>query len=161
MTTPVAHPRRATGSSGLMIRPADLESIRCHGEDGYPHECCGLLLGRVESTGGGRIKVVTSVERLENEREDSRHNRFLITPATFLAADRAARSRGEEILGFYLSHPNAPAVPSEFDREHAWPFYSYIIMSVVEGGARELNSWVLSEDRRHYDAEPIVPARED
>jgi len=161
MTTPIANPRRSTGSSGLMIRPADLEAIRCHGEDGYPHECCGLLLGRVESTGGGRIKLVTSVERLDNEREDSRHNRFLITPATFLAADRAARARGEEILGFYHSHPNAPAVPSEFDREHAWPFYSYIIVSVVEGGARELNSWVLSEDRKNYDAEPIVPARED
>ncbi len=161
MTSSAVGARPAIGSSGLMIRPADIEAIRCHGEDGYPHECCGLILGRVESTGGGRIKRVTSVERLDNEEADSRHNRFLITPTAFLAADRATRLRGDEILGFYHSHPNAPAVPSEFDREQAWPFYSYIIVSVVDGSARELNSWVLAEDRTHYNAEPIVPARED
>lgn len=161
MTVSPAGARQSTGSSGLMIRPTDLEAIRCHGEEDYPHECCGLLFGRVESTGGGRIKVVSSVERLDNEQADSRHNRFSITPAAFLSADRAARLRGDDILGFYHSHPNAPAVPSEFDREQAWPFYSYIIVSVVDGGARELNSWVLAEDRTHYNAEPIVPARED
>ncbi|TPW17453.1 MAG: Mov34/MPN/PAD-1 [bacterium] len=148
-------------ASGLFIRPADLEAIRRHGEDGYPDECCGLLLGRVEAPGGARVKAVTSVQRLENERDDSRHNRFLITPEAFLAADRAARRQGIDILGFYHSHPNAPAVPSEFDREHAWPFYSYVIVSVVDGNARELHSWVLAEDRTHYDAEPIVPALED
>ncbi|MDZ4803311.1 MAG: M67 family metallopeptidase [Candidatus Eisenbacteria bacterium] len=161
MTSKTAAGRGSATSSGLMIRPTDLEAIRRHGEDGYPNESCGLLLGRVELTGGVRVKAVTSVDRLENERDDSRHNRFLITPATFLSADRAARQRGVEILGFYHSHPNAPATPSEFDREHAWPFYSYVIVSVVNGDARELNSWVLAEDRTHYNAEPIVPARED
>ncbi|HEX7879396.1 MAG TPA: M67 family metallopeptidase [Candidatus Eisenbacteria bacterium] len=150
---------RTDRAGGLLIRPSDLEAIRRHGEEAFPHECCGLLLGKVEPD--GRTKRVTTVEPLANEREESRHNRFLITPETFLAADRSARRRGIDILGFYHSHPNAPAVPSEFDREHAWPFYSYIIVSVVDGGARELDSWTLAEDRTRFDAEPVVPARED
>jgi proteasome lid subunit RPN8/RPN11 len=151
--------RRAGPTGGVQVRPTDLEAIRRHGEETWPHECCGLLLGRVEAD--GRTKRVSAVEKLVNEREDSRHNRFLIAPETFLAADRSARRRGLEILGFYHSHPGAPAVPSEFDREHAWPFYSYIIVSVIDGSARELHSWTLAEDRTHFDAEPIVPARED
>jgi proteasome lid subunit RPN8/RPN11 len=159
MTTGASARHREAPVAGLLLRPSDLEIIRRHGEEAFPHECCGLLLGHVEP--GNRAKVVTSVERLLNEHEDSRHNRFLITPETFLAADRSARRRGLDILGFYHSHPNAPAVPSEFDREHAWPFYSYIIVSVVDGAARELDSWRLSEDRTRFDAEPVVPARED
>lgn len=135
----------------LRIRPADLTTIRRHGEATYPEECCGLLLG----THTTEWNVVAEVRPLDNERDDSRHNRFLITPETMLKADRAARERGLDVVGFYHSHPDATAVPSEFDREHAWPTYSYIIVSVREGAAVELKSWTLADDRARFHPETI------
>jgi proteasome lid subunit RPN8/RPN11 len=154
-------PTRTDRAGAIHLKCADLEAIRQHGEEAYPNECCGLLLGTLEPGPAPPAKLIRSVERLENEREESRHNRFLITPETFLRVDRAARARGLEILGFYHSHPDHPARPSEFDREHAWPVYSYIIVSVTDGVSRELNSWVLASDRGRFESETIVPALED
>lgn len=156
----MSRPRTATIGT-VHVTCADLEAIRRHGEDTYPHECCGLLLGTLDQRTDPAAKIVSAIERLDNEREDSRHNRFLISPETFLRADRAARARSLEILGFYHSHPDHPAVPSEFDRENAWPFYSYIIVSVANGASRELNSWVLAGDRGRFEPETLVPALED
>lgn len=135
----------------LRVRPTDLQAIRRHGEAAFPHECCGLLLG----TYNPNQKVVHEIQPLENEREDSRHNRFLITPETILRSDRTARARGLDVVGFYHSHPNAPAVPSEFDREHAWPTYSYIIVSISDGTAAELLSWTLEDDRSRFGPETL------
>lgn len=154
-------PTRTAAAGAIHLKCAHLEAIRRHGEDAYPHECCGLLLGTLGADSAAPAKIIHAVERLDNEREDSRHNRFLITPETFLRADRAARARGLDILGFYHSHPDHPAAPSEFDREHAWPVYSYIIVSVAGGNSRELNSWVLAADRSRFEPETIVPALED
>ncbi len=136
----------------LTIGSAQLDAIRAHGEATFPHECCGLLVGRFEDSG----KNVERIEPLPNEREESRHNRFLISPETLLRAERKARQDGCDIVGFYHSHPDHPARPSEFDREHAWPTYSYIIVSVLGGEAGEILSWTLSEDRSRFEREDIV-----
>jgi proteasome lid subunit RPN8/RPN11 len=135
----------------LRLDPRDVAGIRRHAESTYPHECCGILLGRPHSGD----KVVTAVLTLDNERQDSQHNRFLITPETLFRAEKEARAAGLDILGFYHSHPDAPARPSEFDREHAWPTYSYIIVEVVSGKAGEMTAWLLSGDRTRFEPEQI------
>jgi proteasome lid subunit RPN8/RPN11 len=138
--------------SVLRIREELSGRIRAHGAETYPHECCGALLG---SDGDG-AREITEVVRLTNQRNDSPRNRFSITPEDVRDADAAARRAGLDLIGWYHSHPDAPARPSDFDREHAWPWYSYIIVSVQGGVAREMNSWRLADDRGHYDAEEIV-----
>jgi proteasome lid subunit RPN8/RPN11 len=140
----------------VSIRSNDLSQIRTHGESAFPHECCGILLGRLDSSG----KVVERIEALQNERSESRHNRFLISPETLLKAERTARAEGLDVIGFYHSHPDHPARPSEFDREHAWPTYSYVIISVLKGVGDEILSWTLAEDRTRFNEENIVTALE-
>jgi proteasome lid subunit RPN8/RPN11 len=90
-----------------------------------------------------------------NRRDDSPRNRFSIAPDDFRAAERAARERGLELIGWYHSHPDHPPLPSEYDREQAWPWYSYIILSVVHGAPREIRSWRLSDDRVRFEPEEI------
>jgi len=139
----------------IRLTEKHLAAIRRHGEQTYPSECCGFLLGRQDNG----FKVVGSLSSADNAREDSaQHNRFLITSEMYLAADREARALGLEILGFYHSHPNAPARPSEYDREHAWAWYSYVIVSVREGAAQDMTSWILREDRTAFDEEEIADA---
>jgi proteasome lid subunit RPN8/RPN11 len=127
--------------------------IEAHGERTYPHECCGLMLGRIVDG----IKVIEEVETIENARLDSPRNRYLIPPDEVVKGDRYARERGFDIIGFYHSHPDVATRPSEFDREHAWPWYSYVIVSIREGRAAELYSWLLRDDRSQFDREEIIP----
>jgi len=101
------------------------------------------------------IRDVAEIVPLKNQREDSPRNRFSITAEDVKEAESAAQSAGLELLGWYHSHPDAPARPSEFDREHAWPWYSYIIVSIQSRTPRDMNSWRLTDDRSKYDAEPI------
>ena len=138
--------------SVLRIREELSVRIRAHGAETYPHECCGALLG----TDGDGAREIVEIVPLTNQRNDSPRNRFSITPEDVRDADVAARKAGLDLIGWYHSHPDAPARPSEFDREHAWPWYSYIIVSVQERVPREMNSWRLADDRGHYDAEEIV-----
>jgi proteasome lid subunit RPN8/RPN11 len=100
--------------------------------------------------------VVLALFRLTNRREDSPRNRFSITPEDFRTAERAATERGLELVGWYHSYPDHPARPSEFDREHAWPWYSYVIVSVDAGKPQQMTSWLLAEDRSHFNFEEIV-----
>ncbi len=125
--------------------------IQAHGMETYPHECCGAILGRDEN--GSR--EVLALLPLANRREDSPRNRFEVTPEDVQLAEKTAREKDLELIGWYHSHPDAPARPSEFDREHAWPWYSYIIVSVQSGMPRDMNSWRLQDDRAAYDAEAI------
>ena len=139
----------------IRLTEAHRAAIRRHGEQTYPSECCGFLLGRQDNG----LKVVASLSSADNAREHAaRHNRFLITSEMYLAADREARTMGLDILGFYHSHPNAPARPSEYDREHAWAWYSYVIVSVREGSAHDITSWTLRDDRTAFDEEEIAGA---
>lgn len=139
----------------LEISDSLLEAIRQHGAQTYPNECCGALLGRAD----GERKSVVDLLPLDNRREgDAARTRFLITAADYLFAEKTARQGQLEILGFYHSHPDHPAQPSEFDREHALPWYSYIVVRVAGGQPQEATCWVLSEDRSRFEPEPLVAA---
>jgi proteasome lid subunit RPN8/RPN11 len=139
--------------SGYALKiPAELmQKIEAHGVETFPYECCGALLGRDDD--GGR--VVTALFALSNRRQDSPRNRFEITPEDVMLAERTAHDKKLDLIGWYHSHPNAPARPSEFDREHAWPWYSYIIVSIRDGSPKEMTSWRLEDDRTAYDPEAI------
>ncbi len=137
----------------IAVSDAHLAAIARHAESDPAEECCGLLIGTFSADGQ---KVVHALLPIDNAREaDARHNRFLIGPEEMLRGERHARSLGLDVVGIYHSHPNAPAVPSQFDLDHAWPAYSYIIVAVTAAGAGDLNSWVLRDDRSGFDAEPI------
>lgn len=125
--------------------------IRAHGVETYPHECCGAILGR-QSDGA---REVLGLLALANRRDDSPRNRFEVTSDDVRLAEKTARGQQLELIGWYHSHPDAPARPSEYDRDHAWPWYSYIIVSVQSGQPRDMNSWRLRDDRSAYDSEAI------
>jgi proteasome lid subunit RPN8/RPN11 len=137
--------------AALRISDAILERIRAQGVKSYPHECCGALLGN-DSEIGREIKELVP---LANQRNDSPRNRFEVTPEDVQMAEKKAKDLKLEVLGWYHSHPDAPARPSEFDREHAWPWYSYIIVSVQQREPRDMKSWRLRDDRSAYDPEAI------
>jgi proteasome lid subunit RPN8/RPN11 len=132
------------------------QQIRDHGAKDYPNECCGAMLGKDEDVS---VREVVALFPLINRRDDSPRNRFSITPQDFRDAERAAAERGLDLLGWYHSHPDHPARPSEFDREHAWPWYSYIIVSVDGGVPKDLTSWQLEDDRSKFQPEEVVPER--
>ena len=137
----------------IQLNPDHLAAVRRHGESDYPHECCGLLIGALRNGGS---KSVDEVYPISNAREASaRRNRFLISPEELLRGERHARGRQLEVIGFYHSHPDCPAVPSQFDLDNAWPVYSYLIVSVRQGRAEELLSWELLADRSRFEAEVI------
>ncbi|MDR1977026.1 MAG: M67 family metallopeptidase [Campylobacteraceae bacterium] len=132
------------------------QEINLHAEASYPDECCGILLGIL---GEEKEKIVKKLLNIDNARDEAnRHNRFLITPADFAKASFAAIKEGLEIVGFYHSHPDHPSAPSQYDLEHAWPFYSYIIVSVKKGQADIISSWELENDRTKFNAEAIKGA---
>ena len=137
--------------TALVLVPSDLAAIERHAAAAYPEECCGILLGKAE----GERLLVQRIVPADNEREESRGNRFVIGPETVLAAQRAAREEGLEIVGYYHSHPDHPAQPSEFDRENAWPGVSYLIVAVTGGKPSEVRSWRLADDRSAFVEEPI------
>jgi proteasome lid subunit RPN8/RPN11 len=139
------------------------EKIRLHGAETYPHECCGALLGRDASAMIGAdpgdvhtpLREIVALFSLVNRRDDSPRNRFSVSVEDVRAAEKAAREQGLEVVGWYHSHPDHPARPSEYDRDHAWPWYSYIIVSVQGGAPQEMTSWRLNDDRQEFSPEGI------
>jgi len=125
-------------------------SIRQHGIETYPNECCGALIGR--------DGVVGSTYALPNTTEEGPRRRFLVRPQDYKDAERRAKEAGGELLGFYHSHPDHPARPSQYDLDHAWPFFSYIIVSVRAGVPEDMTSWRLREDRSVFDQEDLTNA---
>jgi len=125
--------------------------IRAHGAETYPHECCGALLGTYTEN----FREVRALHKLVNRRDDSPRNRFSVTSEDVRDADRAAQKSGLEVIGWYHSHPDHPSLPSEYDREHAWPWYSYIIVSVMDGKPGTMVSWRLTDDRLRFEPEKI------
>ena len=125
-----------------------IDGINKHVEAAYPEEGAGFLIGDE-----GEVKEILA---LSNAREDeARHNRFLITPEDYLKAELKADSLGLSLIGVFHSHPDCPNIPSEYDREWAQPFFSYIITRVDEGKAVNSRSWRLVEDRSKYEEEEI------
>jgi proteasome lid subunit RPN8/RPN11 len=131
-----------------------LHRIHRHLESGYPNEACGVMLGK--------DGVITEVVSADNQRidlpasgGDSARNRYLIDPLMYLKIEKDADKRGLDVLGIYHSHPDVAARPSQFDLDHAWPNFSYLIVSVVKGKAVESNSWRLRDDRSAFDQEAV------
>jgi proteasome lid subunit RPN8/RPN11 len=126
----------------LKLSKTGFDALRRHGEETYPHECCGVLLGQFEDDG---IRVVTSIARCGNTRDDSPHNRYNIDPRELIRIQREGRERGEDIVGFYHSHPDHPAQWSPTDLAEAhWLGCSYVITAVEKGRAAVTNSFELS-----------------
>lgn len=136
----------------LKIGAGDVSSIHDHAREGYPEEVAGALVGM--NIDG--MKIVVDVWRAENTHEEERSRRFLIEPLKIREFEERADERDMDVLGFYHTHPDHPAMPSEYDRDHAWPGYSYIIASVGKEGVEDMRSWTLKDDRSGYDEEPIV-----
>jgi proteasome lid subunit RPN8/RPN11 len=141
----------------VWLSAACQEKIRAHGVESYPQECCGALFGRDSSgnAGDGKPREIVGLFPLVNRSEDSPRNRFSVSPRDVIDAEKAATARGLVVIGWYHSHPDHPARPSEYDRDHAWPWYSYIIVSVRNRVAQEMTSWRLQDDREHYLEETI------
>lgn len=130
-----------------------IESIRSHGQATYPEEGCGLLLGEVSPE---QNRVVAAWPVVNREAE-GRERRYSLAPADYLAADREARRQGLDVVGFYHSHPDHPARPSETDlAEATFPGYSYVIVSVHAGTAKEVTAWRLAADRSCFAPETIT-----
>ncbi|HET9588564.1 MAG TPA: M67 family metallopeptidase [Anaerolineales bacterium] len=137
----------------LQLSEELLARIHDHGEQAYPEEGAGFLLGASTENGS---REVTSIFPLINSREDeARHNRYLITPEDYLKAELEADRLGLSLIGVFHSHPDHPNRPSEYDREWAQPFFSYVITSVHSGKAVESRSWRLAEDRSKFEEEEI------
>jgi len=135
----------------LRIDPGLVEEVREQGRKGYPYECCGFLLGRSR----GEERRVVRLRAAVNEHADSPRNRYLIPPEAYLEAEQVAEREGIEVVGFYHSHPDAPAAPSEFDRTHALPGVSYIIVSVRSGKPGDIRSFSLSPDHERFPEETM------
>jgi cysteine synthase B len=119
------------------------EKIRDHGREAYPDECCGALVGHGAA--------VSDVLRLPNTTEEGPRRRFLVRPSDYRDAEAYAGRRGAELLGFYHSHPDHPGRPSQYDLEHAWPSFAYVIVSVRDGEPKEVTAWQLKEDRSAFE----------
>jgi len=125
-------------------------AIRSHGAETYPNECCGALIGR--------DGVVSATYALPNTTEEGPRRRFLVRPSDYREAEQRAAQADGELLGFYHSHPDHPARPSQYDLDHAWPFFSYVIVSVRAGVSEDMTSWRLREDRSAFDPEELTHA---
>jgi proteasome lid subunit RPN8/RPN11 len=127
----------------LLMESAVADAIRRHGEETYPHECCGALLGK-----GDRA---TAIVALSNTTEEGPRRRFLVRPSDYRLAEKRAVELGAELLGFYHSHPDHPARPSQYDLDHAWPTFAYVIVAVAAGVAGDMTAWWLKEDRTTFE----------
>jgi proteasome lid subunit RPN8/RPN11 len=131
------------------------DALRQHGEETYPHECCGVLLGRFEPG----VNAVDDAIRAGNTRTDSAHNRYHIAPQELVKIQRIGRERGLDIVGFYHSHPDHPAQWSATDFAEAhWIGCSYVITAVEKGAARQTHSFLLAgttEDDKRFENQPI------
>ena len=134
--------------TSLRLDAGIADAIRAHGVETYPHECCGALIGRDGE--------VTATVPLPNTTEEGPRRRFLVRPSDYRQAESGADAAGAELLGFYHSHPDHPARPSQYDLDHAWPNLSYVIVSVMAGAAEDLRSWKLREDRSAFDEETLA-----
>ena len=140
-------------SSQLTISGRVDEAIRAHGRETYPHECCGALIGR--------DGAVSDTLALPNTTEEGPRRRFLVRPSDYREAERRASELGAELLGFYHSHPDHPARPSQYDLDHAWPTFAYIIVAVTGDGlprqsaggatAGDMTVWFLKDDRSSFE----------
>lgn len=137
---------------GLKIKKDHIDLIKAFGEDAFPNECCGFLLGRQNGTDK---EVLSTFPAMNAREEGAKYHRFLITPEAYLQCEKYAKERDMDVIGFYHSHPNADARPSAYDLEHSWPWYSYVIVSIKDRKAEEVTSWILQDDREKLNQEKL------
>ena len=135
----------------ITISPESIQAIHAHGESTYPEECCGMLLGQK----GEGTDVVKDIVHITNAQEANRQRRFRISPEQYRDAERTAAGRQMTLLGFYHSHPDHPAIPSEYDTEHALPWFAYLIVAVSKRRAGDLTAWVLTENRERFERQAV------
>ena len=153
----------------LRLGNEHLWDIRAHAESTYPDECCGLLLGKIAQDSKTLVEVIAtenvwSAEAVENfsrieaasDLSYTQRSHYAIAPEIMLKAQKSARDRQLNIIGIYHSHPDHPAIPSEFDTVYAWYNYSYIIVSVQQGKASDLKSWSVDNDHQFQPEEIIT-----
>lgn len=138
----------------MTIETPALDTIRRHAAASYPNECCGALIGPARLDAGG-VKVIEA-HPLPNATREGARRRFLVHPDEYRAAEGRAREAGAALIGFYHSHPDAPARPSQYDLDHAWPNLSYVIVTVAAGLPAELRSWRLRDDRSAFEEEALT-----
>jgi proteasome lid subunit RPN8/RPN11 len=135
----------------ILLQQQHRDAIKRHGETDYPYECCGMVLGKFALD---KTKIAEEIYSISNAREESaKRNRFLILSDEFLRGELYARKKKLDIIGLYHSHPDHPANPSQYDLDHAWPLYSYIIVAVHAGKAEDFLSWELENDRSRFNSE--------
>jgi proteasome lid subunit RPN8/RPN11 len=142
----------------IIFTSAQIQAIYVHAEGIYPEECCGILLGKIAKLDRTVIEVIPTVnawvpaDRVDefnphNELDRSKQSRYTIAPQDIFQAQKHGRNLDLEIIGFFHSHPDHPAIPSTCDRDQAWEVYSYPIVSVIQGQVSEIKSWGLDGDR--------------
>lgn len=127
----------------LNVTSAVDQAIRRHGRETYPHECCGAMVGRGDQ--------VIDVVALPNTTEEGPRRRFLVRASDYREAEQRAAELGADLLGFYHSHPDHPARPSQYDLDHAWPTFAYVIVAVAAGAAGDMTVWYLKDDRSTFE----------
>ena len=146
-----------TNSNTLILTADQIAQINAEGAQTYPNECCGIIIGKDETLPDGTIRrAVTQLIAMANVFDaDQQKRRFAVDPLALMRAEKHAAADGQSVLGFYHSHPDHPALPSEYDRAHAWPFYSYIIVSIANGWAVDLTSWLLDDQTETFSRQEI------
>jgi proteasome lid subunit RPN8/RPN11 len=137
----------------LEITTTQLKIIYDRAESIYPEECCGILLGKFSGESKIIIEVIPTINdweasgvKTDRDLDRTKHSRYSIPPAEIFQAQKRGRDRQLEIVGFFHSHPDAPAIPSTCDRDRAWEIYSYPIVSLIQGKVESIASWVLDRD---------------
>jgi proteasome lid subunit RPN8/RPN11 len=136
----------------ISVSEKHIEEIKAHGEETYPYECGGMLIGTFQDND---LRTVHEIFPLENSSVEDQTVRILISPKDVLKAERYARSQKLEVIGYYHSHPEDTAIPSQYDLDHALPVWSYIIVSVIGGKSADIRSWVMENDRSKFNEEEV------
>lgn len=136
----------------IQLTEENKKLIEAHSEKTYPNECGGMLIGNFTDSGN---KIVVETFPLENSSQEDQKVRVLILPKDVLRAERYARERKLDVIGYYHSHPEDQAIPSQYDLDHALPVWSYIIVSVLQNKAADIRSWVMENDRSKFNEETL------
>jgi len=144
----------------LILSPQQVRQIESDGVHAYPNECCGIMFGKdVLESGNVTKRIVHRLVAAPNDFEEhEKFHRFSISAKTLMTAEQDAAKAGELVLGFYHSHPDHPARPSEYDREHGWPFYSYVIVAIEQARPAAMTSWLLDENTEQFEEQAIERA---
>jgi proteasome lid subunit RPN8/RPN11 len=142
-------------SNKIELTPAVKDFINNHGESTFPYECCGFLYGKEAEN-----RIITLARKVINSKEGDQRRRFEITPKDYLEAEKYAAENDLDLLGIYHSHPNHPAIASEHDLAKAMPFFSYVIVSIMDGTAVDIKSWKLKDEERIFEEEEVLTLSE-